>query len=171
MKRTIVTIGMIGAAIANVAAFEPSDLDRVMTAVGGEFPDAVVLEVDLEYSAGGTVVSVENDSGFELYINASEGRIVDRERDRLSWNDRRIADQIREDGDVVPLTTAYATLLDTARDDSSLSTVSPEYFTSIEYGVEYRDLVIEVTFEGRGVDTEVYLDPYTGEIITIEIDD
>jgi len=171
MKQTAFVFGLIALGATVAAAIAPEDVVTVVSAVQREFPDAVVVDIEIESSRGGAVVSVENDSGFELYIRAADGTVVDRDRDLLNWEDRRIIDQLREDPEILSLAQAYRGLLEAAQADPTMSDIAPEYLESLGYDVEYRNLVIEVTFEGRGLETEVYLDPYTGEIISYETDD
>ncbi|MFP4431937.1 MAG: hypothetical protein ACOCU4_10865 [Alkalispirochaeta sp.] len=152
-----------------ISALSPEDLSSVAGVIRADDPEAVILEIDMESSGRGGIVTVETNRAIEYYIGLASPEILERER-RGRMN-ARLARRVAAVPDTMNLPDAYRLVLEYLAQNDRYSRVSPGDFSSIEYQIEFGRLIVEVIFDGVFGDLSVYMDPVTGEILESEWDD
>jgi hypothetical protein len=148
------------------SALTPGEIAAVAAAIAEDDPEAMILEVHLESSRSGGIVSVETSHNTEYYVGLASSEILERERG--GRGNARIADRIAENSDTMDLYSAYAAVLDYLATHDRYSRISEGDFSSIEYKIEFGRLIVEVVFESPAGELNVYMDPVTGEILEPE---
>jgi len=154
-----------------VAALTPEQIAAVIEMTTAEAPDTIVLEVDMERRRGGKIVSVETNGGTEYYIAVETLEILERERDHSGRGERRITDQIFGDARILDLAAAYGAVLEYLAQHDRYARFDGDDFSSIEYDIEFGQLIVEVSFEGSAGDLEIYFDPVTAAVLESEWDE
>lgn len=182
MRVGVLALVLVIVPLSSAAGISPERLREVLTMAGERVPGGYVLEVDVDDPREDPMVSIEFDSGTEVYVDAGRMRIVEVER----YREREAGDLLRStSADIrngVRLWDAYATALDEV--DSGEGRGSPFHLYGIEYELRYGRLVLEIEFrrvapgydEGdatvwrRSSRYVALVDPVEGSVINIRED-
>jgi uncharacterized membrane protein YkoI len=165
----IMGILMIGG-WSGIWALTPDEMNEVIEIGTASEGDAVALELSVESSWDDPILAIELDNGWEVYVAASSGEVLSRERELVRREDRRVAAAVRE-GELMTLGDAWTRILDQLTTSERYDRVTADDFHAIEYDREFRRRVVEVELRDRGGRLRVYADAATGDILEVERDD
>lgn len=168
--------------VAGVEAVSPERLRDVLNMAGELVPGGYVLEVDVDDPREEPVMSIEFDTGTEIYIDAGRMQVLEVER----YREGEAGEIMRStSGDIrngISMWQAYEAAL--AEVDTGGIGGGPFYLYGIEYELRYGRLVLEIEFRrvaerSRDRDDTVWrrnnryialVDPVDGSVIAIRED-
>lgn len=160
----ILTTAIVGA----LPALTVEELETIISAAVATESGSMALDVERE---GRGAVTVQLDSGRELYVRVSDRRVVDRERGILNGEERRVLREIENGASYLSLPEAYSSALDSMAQADETENFGADDFESIGYGRERGRSVIEISFVKEDWGLELYLDPETGEMLFYDWDE
>ncbi len=161
MKRTMV-VGTLFLVVASMAWAQTHEGIAAVIEAATEDDGALALEISVDDEDGG-VYNVELSTGREVYVSltGNEARVLERERDWLTREDRRVMRTLEESETYIGLADALARTVNNPE-----ATLDLRDFYGAEYDFEFDRLVVEVEFRGAGR-SKTYIDAFTGEIVQV----